>query len=726
MSNLPPVQISIVAGGVNEVLNAFKSIENAAIKAQERINSVSKGGLSSQVKTEKDKTSAVIKGIKDRESAQEAAYRKLTRDIERWGREEISAERKKNRELETEVKRSARERTNTIKSFASNVASTLKGVTDTAIRFAGSVLAIGGGFTIADALSSEIKANAVAKQIELNSQGQVSKRDILSASNRLTSKGITKSDALEGIDQFLAKTGDSKMALKIQDDLADLANASGANLSDLNKIAGDAYFNMTKEEKQNPNALGDIMRKIVAQGREGRVDIRDIQSYGTRITSPSAQFKGGITANAGFMGAIMQTSTGIDGAEATESVKKLAIDAKVHRSKMKAAGVDVLDKDGNLKSAREVFTQVMLASKGDLEKILKMGIGREGLRLFEGTGAKFQEAYNEAKKGGATDQEASQKALDKLNDILGVFENAELTKAQAAKESAERIQEVDKQLTILMENLKTQVGSKLLPELIKLVPKIAEMTPVFLKLLDALLGVANWMQANPFKAIVLALGAQFGPAILSAVAPLLISMGPLGLAVGAVTLALGALIIAIADWQYNIESKGKTKAQKEIEKLDKKEAEAKAIVDDPKSTVPQKQAAIESIAAIIKERNKLEDNANKALNEKGMIGGDMGGTGDKALNVLNLVERSVVNTVSDLVGSKNNVVQQYLDGIHGQLNANIEERARAEETIKQLRVQYEKSTNDAASNLSEAAENLKKATESKPNTSGQPISDGKN
>lgn len=509
MSGLPEVKISFVAGGVSEVLGAFKSVEQATERAQRsQTQKTEKGAqdrLASVRREERAKASEFDRYSRQREQAQERAFAKLERQADAWRREEIRAEQNKNRAIERDIQRSATARANFFKNVARDAVANMQSMASKATSIVGSVLAVGGGLTVAGAIQSQMRDEGMAKEISLNSQGAASKKDIIEAATAMGAQGFEREQALSALSAFIAKTGDVKMGIKVVRQLGDVANATGADLSELAKTAGIAFNTLSDAEKSNPEATMAAVRDAAAKGRVGAVDIKDLAGYGGRVFGTAAQFKGGLSRNSGELGALMQISAesgaAIDAAEATESAKKLALDVKINKAKLAKMGVTgVMDDAGQLNDVRTVFERLMVATGGDLSKLHKAGIDREGVRLFQKPAQVYSEARASALKQGKSEKIANQEGLEAINKIMEKYRNASMTKDQAEQQAKERLKETDKQLAIAMEDLRVEVGTKLVPEFVKLIPVIKQAIPYVGKLLDKMIELAQWAERNPLKA----------------------------------------------------------------------------------------------------------------------------------------------------------------------------------------------------------------------------------
>ena len=736
MAELPEVKIQLVAGGVNEVLKAFRSIEEASQRLETKLTDHqarnSQKRISTTSREEKQKTSTIESEAKRRNAAQERAYASLQRDVDKWHRQEIAAEKAKNRQIENEARRHSNARSSFFKQVANDAVSTARNTVGKVMQFAGAALAIGGGFSIADSIGSQMRAEGKAKEISLNSQGGISKGQVLSAAHRLGAKGFSSEESLNAIDAFVAKTGDVAKGLEVMSEIADLSLATSADFSALSTTAGMAYNSMTPEEKSNKKLLMDIMRQQAAQARVAALDPKDTQGNWGRVFASSAQFKGGIGANSGFLGALAQMSavggTSTDAAEATESAKSLALDIETHKKSLEKMGITGLTygPKNQLKDVKTVFEKLMVGTGGDLGKLDESGLGLRSLRIFQAPSKYYKQAYVDAKKAGKSDKDAEAEGLRAANKMINSVLSANMSAEQVKKESAERLMEVDKQLAIAMENLKVQVGEKLLPEFAKLIPKIAEATPYVVKFLEGMIKLANWMADNPWAAAIAAgaalmlssIGSAFGAAVISG----LIAGSLSGLAVllaPVIAVILTAAVAKVLDDINTAEVRKKSMAnaaQNELKYRQERER-LNGVIDNPNTPA--------AIAKSAQEDLEILERAHKESVDKAKLAKDPSAMDDFARAQFNLNETvfgGLIDSVNEKLGTKfdrSGNIFNYGENTAKQLNDEYKQAADAMAKVAASQERSAEALKAAAGDLSTAADKLKPAR-----TNGQPLGDG--
>lgn len=546
-SAIPPIQFGISADGITTVTSALKSLEDriasfetgvtrkqqegaakrksAKDKEYDALKRLTEKWAQEEAQTESRKTkqsaAEAKKAAAQRKSAKEKEFSDLQRQTEKWARDELNAEKRKNAQVEAEHKRSASSRASFFNKVAGNAVQNMRNMASKALGLVAAVGAVGGGFSIADSLGTSVKNQGKAKEISQNSMGQATKDQVYQAAKGVS--GFSTEEVLGGIDQFVAKSGDTDMALKSMKQIGVMANATGVDLKDLATSAALAWNSMSADEKaKGPEGLMNVLRTQIGQGRLGPLDIREMAPNMNRILNGSAQFEGGMTKNAEFMGALVQDSvtkgTSTDSAEASESAKSLALDLQTHQKQLGKAGITgIFDKYGRLKDLQHIQERLMVGTNGDLGKLEQAGVERRSVRLFEGPAIQYKNAYADAKKAGKSEKDARQAGLNASNKEIDTYMGGQVkgksTEADLQKQNDERLQEADKKLTDAFNKLRDTVGDKLVPELLKVIPVVSEMIPKIASLTDSFIKIAEWILNNPFKAAFLGLGAAATKAI---------------------------------------------------------------------------------------------------------------------------------------------------------------------------------------------------------------------
>lgn len=348
-------------------------------------------------------------------------------------------------------------------------------------------LAIGGGFAVAGALSTQSREQSKASQLANQAGNPALKGQLLKEARGV--KGFTGEQALGGMSEFVAKTGDLDTARKIIGDMGTLALATGTDLGDLGATAGQA-FNVIADQIQDPvervKELNALMGVLAQQGSMGAVEMKDLARDFGKLGAATRAFEGSAPDLLRTMGAFAQIAVARGGApssaEAATGAARIASDMVKHREKFQALGVDVVSKKDPTKLAAPqlVMADVLQKTGGDVTKTAGLFDELSGT-IFKGMAATFSEAEKRKKGSG---REA---ALAEFQRFAG----ATLDPAELKKRAASRLEDPDMQFQEAMKEFNRALGESLLPTLTRLIPQFSKLLPyveraavVFGKLID--------------------------------------------------------------------------------------------------------------------------------------------------------------------------------------------------------------------------------------------------
>lgn len=525
---IAPVVISFLAQGMPQVQQAFKSIHDAAIRA-ERAQQVEADRTARTVKKSSDDRAkmqiAAMKKVDawerqaraagEREAARAAAAETRTKDraakeqeriiarealakarihrqaisevekieerarannrrrldAETRDRERAAAHWVKTREREQASERRGRERI-----FGSIVGNAGRGVlagmgrvANTTMGMANIAGQLGGGFTIAGALERQLGAQRAAANVAASTMGQdVRTAEILNAAKATGARyGIDTEDAVAAIAKYKDLTGDTRRGMAILPEIAKLGTAFGADIGQLAENAGN--ISMSAPDMSNADVMR-LLRVQTAQGAAGAVELKDMARFGSRLTAGASLFGGDRSENIAAMGAIAQVARQHGGAsspaEAAMAAQRFATDVQKHARDLEAQGIKVSDGKGGLRSAKEIMGDMIDKSGGDVTKLTQFGLGERGIRALTG----FSDVYRSA---GGGEQGRKAVAAEWAKYTTGVSD------AEIDKRANARMLEPDKKLEQAFVQLRQKVGEDLLPVFINMIPAIKELVPQF-------------------------------------------------------------------------------------------------------------------------------------------------------------------------------------------------------------------------------------------------------
>jgi hypothetical protein len=551
------INISFAVGGIKNVQEAFRSVIAAQREMERQVNRSAAAELRTRTasarsveqtqerkykhlvatlakeekasaRTELRKASAAEKASRDAIRADEQRFNAIVRRLDREQREVERVEQNKLRAREVAERRALDIQLNSAKMSGKIAADQVReqvalrnrftgGIAGTVMRSAGgalggiarvggSILALGGGFSAADAVQRTVAARGKAADLENQSGGAVKKDQILAKAAEVgTSMGTSTEAVIDGMDAFVAKSGDMKAAFSGIRDLVELATATGADLGELSRTAGIVHMgtgNMAQTMAQ--------MRTLAGGGRAGSVDMRELSQYAGRISSGANQF-GDKGAAFNQLSTIVQQAAATGGAtaapEATEAVTRLATDIYENEETFKGLGIKTRDKTGKfLDDPMSIIKSSISKTGGDSGKLLGM-FGKMSYRAVAG----YQDVYNRAAQGvrdkGGNAKDADIAGIAAIDEAFKKIAEQSLKEGQVKAEANRRLLESDKQLEMVLNQLRETVGNELVPEITKLIPTIRDMIPVFAKLLKGAVEFAEWFANNPLAGIGLVVAA---------------------------------------------------------------------------------------------------------------------------------------------------------------------------------------------------------------------------
>jgi len=515
-------------------------------------------------------------------------------------RQEITQEKAKQRELDREQKRANKERlaeekrqakalqeaaeaqAATNKRFNSatlgGIGNAVKGATGIASRVAQGVLNAGGGFSLEDSVQRELSFRGKASEIANKTQTGISQTRLQNTARAVAvEQGVDPEEILKGYEQ-VTKLNDAALpqALRIMPDMAKLATVTGTDMGDMGALAANITAAADQEGRTYKDEFGktqkgisdkDLKRQLrvfTRQGIEGGVEVSDFARYGSRITAGAGLFTkrnangeydfNELERNEAKLGMAAQVARQKGGAataaEATLAAQRFGTDLQKKAGALKEAGVDVADKDGNLRGMDDIIVD-MLQKKSKVTEISDFKIGERGNRVLTG----FADVYNTAE---------SQKKGSGAQAVRDVFAKGQkdISEAEVNEKFRKRMAETDKQLNVAMTKLRMEVGTRLVPKLHELIKPLTAAIPVFVRLLDGLIGIADWASNNPFSAIGVALTAAIGKEVAAAgLQQVLQKALASSLGTGALSVASAVMTVAMARMVIEEMAKEEDKAQ---------------------------------------------------------------------------------------------------------------------------------------------------------------------
>jgi hypothetical protein len=339
-------------------------------------------------------------------------------------------------------------------------------------------------------------------------------RDVKAAAD---ANAFSRTEAMGGLQAFVAKTGDLEAGRKVIKDLGALSRATGTDLGDMVDAAGDVANALGEMGKGEAGAkrIGAVMKSIAGQGKMGAVEIKDLATQMAKLGAGSTAFEGDASENIALMGAFAQlarskggaTSANIAAGSVSSMVNTLKTPARMKA--FKEEGIDVVNKEtGMLRNPQQILMAALAKTGGDPERLKKMYANVQGARAIEGSAQTFRAARADVLAKGGTQEDATAAGLkavaaefDELKKVaMGEGEIRESLNRALQSQSA-KAQQFNNRMDDVVGNLQA-----------KMAPALERAAPALIKLADI---ASSWVAKavdNPGKAIVAVIVASIAKA----------------------------------------------------------------------------------------------------------------------------------------------------------------------------------------------------------------------
>ena len=430
--------------------------------------------------------------------ADNQAFRAQQRQQSRLARKRIADERKV--ALQQQRARATYAR-NTLGTVGRSAANTARGVG----RFAAGSIGILGSFAAAgavrNAMGAERQAAVLASKAyqtpgEKRSREQI-QRDVLRQSSELGVKsGLGKEGIISGLDKFVAISGNLRAAQSLAPFLADITDATGADMSDVGRTGGQVMQAMMARGVNETAALEqtkNILASMAGQAKVGSIEFADLATQMGKVMSATAAFDGDLDDLSSTMGAISQLA--IAGAasspeEAMTAILRFRDDMVKNASRFEKQGIDVFADEGRtkLRAPEQVIADVMKATQGDLTKASNL-FGIRAMKAF----SPFQNIYTEAGGGDA--------GMQAIDDLLSRIKGASMSQGEITESASFMRQTSSKQFDRVIAEFNKSVGEELLPVVTDLIPEFTKLVPLAADAAKWLGRLVQELQRNPLQTI---------------------------------------------------------------------------------------------------------------------------------------------------------------------------------------------------------------------------------
>jgi hypothetical protein len=410
-----------------EAANRAKAVvEKTSVSAGAARVRAAKGAVSAEEKeyaklvkaTEKwrrDEVRAAEKAAKDREAAAEKAARFETATAERAARDKAKANERAMAQMARDNERAAKQNAAFNATISKGVSAAARGAGGLAKAGLGAAMGIAGDLARGAGVETSFGA-MVSKNFELESKAQdlanagfmagdarngmrVDRNDLVKQAFSVgKTTGMDANDAIEGLGQFVGKTGDLATGRDILEQMAKLSRATGTNLSDMTSAAGDVATALGDIPNKG-QAINQIMSSFAAQGKLGAVEIKDLSAQMAKLASQAPQFEGNMADNLAMLGALAQEARQRGGAasatQAATSVSSFVSMLKTPKRAEefeKATGKKVFNQQGMIRNPQELILEALRAKGMDPAGFKKIFANTQGGRAVEGFASIYRQA----------------------------------------------------------------------------------------------------------------------------------------------------------------------------------------------------------------------------------------------------------------------------------------------------------------------------------------------
>jgi len=521
---MPAVNFPFKVSGEKDVENAFNSIARAA----EKYKKASETASQAAAKAAQAATAAIKHASEEQSKANDKAAEKATKASEKASQASIKAS---DRETEHKIRnfekqtaaaeKAATKRAQLIEKTLVKETAAAKKIAERDYQQSSSKndkfmsalggAALGGAAVLAGVIGSaareSVKLDEIANRLSIAGRGYgqtaVSPTDLRKSfeATAIATPGVKSEEVAAGVSAFVSRTGRLDIAQQMQGTWATAASASGSDMKDIGSAAADL---MEKFDIKTIDDMRTSMALLISQGKEGAFELKDAAGEYGKIASAASRFdigKGTIAvATLGGLTQMARRSTG-SAEEAGTAVSQMFSHLLQNAGTLKTKGINVFNKDGTSRGIQDILADTISKTGGnDMAKkstALQQIFGERGISAVSPLITTYKQAFQTSKTGGASDTQAAADAMTALRAELEKNINVASSWSEVQKDSAQAQQTASAQLDVAWEKVKAAVGEKVTPALIALAPKVAELVPALVLVIDALGTMVDWMKTIP-------------------------------------------------------------------------------------------------------------------------------------------------------------------------------------------------------------------------------------
>lgn len=312
-----------------------------------------------------------------------AEERAILRDVANIERSEQRAAQRKEREQKSAHEKTVRGRRELVGRVSGAVGSIARaGVEFGREGLSGMGVDLGLGSQLGKAVNVDKVTRAIANSTALSQNRAVTQADNEAVSGVIHRTGdsakIDYGEVAGGLDEFVKRSADFKLAKQIFGELGDIAQATGTDFGALAGAAGEIATKLPDTEHKAKDLL-DTITAFAGAGAKGSIELSDMAEFLNVLAGGAMKVAGSRVEALEQMNAVAQVARQggkIDPAEATRSANALMRDLTkgANLKRFEKAGIDPFSDKSHteLKSPKEMIKTFMRETGGDLGKLAKL------------------------------------------------------------------------------------------------------------------------------------------------------------------------------------------------------------------------------------------------------------------------------------------------------------------------------------------------------------------
>ncbi len=444
------------------------------------------------------------------------------RGIRRTEAEAHRAAQRRHHEEERATRRLASTRMRAAERWGGRGASALGNAGRNVVGMGGSALALVGGVSAYNAVSSGMALDERSRRIVIGA-GKGNKRtpeEVQAAIEKTAIEtGINPEKLAEGMQAAMDKTGDLESALKNLNTVAVVAQATGGDATDAYLLQADAMqkFGLSAEESRA------AMATLIEQGKKGAFTFKNMATLAPKAFAGAAAF--GMKGQAGLaqIGGLLQVNRNVTGSDeqaafATEALLRQLQAKGGDMQSGKAFGgrkVEVFRGGDARKGAnnfRDILGGVLSASEGNVEQLYDV-FGEEGIKSIRPFLTKFRDTREGALAGGASRKDANAAGAAAALKILDEATNVSSDFADVQRDAADAMKALSVQLEVVNTRVKSAIAKGLLPSIERMIPQMEKLVPVVGQAAEKFGEALKFLADDPWKGVGILVGAAIAKEI---------------------------------------------------------------------------------------------------------------------------------------------------------------------------------------------------------------------